>query len=168
MSSPVMYLRHLASGEFGNVGWRMPTFSANGKRELNSLFANAMGKLKRANNNAVRRMVEQNFMEKYKALKNRENARYQRELVNLEAAIAEVRQAKRKESELTKFNNEMKALVNLTKRIIKARPKRGTTKPPRPPVRPSVHRPSPGSALRRKALQRNIRHAESVLARHQR
>jgi hypothetical protein len=157
MNGPVQYLRHLASGEFGNVGWRMNTFSANGKVKLRSLFANAAEKLKRANNNAIKRMVEQNFMEKYRALKNHENAKYTRELANLEAAIAEAR-----------FNREMKALVNATARSIKARPKRGTTKPPRPPMRSSARRPSPGSAMRRKALQRNIRQAESVLARHQR
>jgi hypothetical protein len=112
----------------------MNTFSANGKVKLRSLIMNAVEKLKRANNNAVKRTVEQNFMEKYRALKNHENTRYKRELANLEAAIAEMRRGK----------------------------------PPRPP-RPSssVRRPSPGSALRRKTLQRNIKQAESVLARHQ-
>ena len=106
MSNPIPYLRHRAHGEMGNMGWRMPAFSATGKRALNALFISATRNLKKAPTNNARRSVEQNFMEKYKALKNAENAKYQRELANLETAIAEMRH-------------------------LRAVPKKGTTKPPR-------------------------------------
>ena len=151
MSNPIPYLRHLAHGEMGDMGWRMPTFSASGKRALNALFISATRNLKKTHTNNARRSVEQNFMENYKALKNAENAKYQRELANLETAIAEMRQA----SALTRFNKEMKALVNATKRSIRAVPKKGTTKPPR-------SRPSPASVARRNSLMANIKRAEKV------
>ena len=106
MSNPIPYLRHLAHGEMGDMGWRMPTFSASGKRALNALFISATRNLKKTHTNNARRSVEQNFMENYKALKNAENAKYQRELANLETAIAEMRR-------------------------LRAVPKKGTTKPPR-------------------------------------
>ena len=93
------------------MGWRMPAFSASGKRALNALFISATRNLKKAPTNNARRSVEQNFMENYKALKNAENAKYQRELANLETAITEMRR-------------------------LRAVPKKGTTKPPR--SRPSL------------------------------
>ena len=111
MNNPIPYLRHRAYGEMGNMGWRMPAFSASGKRALNALFISATRNLKKAPTNNARRSVEQNFMEKYKALKNAENAKYQRELANLETAITEMRR-------------------------LRAVPKKGTTKPPR--SRPSL------------------------------
>lgn len=96
MSNVVSYLRHRAHGEMGNMGWRMPTFSANGKHKLRALISNATGKLKRAHTNSARRTVEVNFVEKYNSLKSAENARYSRELENFHKAIAEMRLGKKK------------------------------------------------------------------------
>jgi hypothetical protein len=74
----------------------MPTFSANGKHKLQGLISNAVGKLKRAHTNSARRTIEMNFVEKYNALKNAENARYSRELENFHRAIAEMKRGKTK------------------------------------------------------------------------